>query len=65
MPGSLPLPHVDFVPPHPAINDLCHQSPVLVVRGEAVDHDGDGEGEDEYATEGAQSSDQFAGEGGG
>ncbi len=41
------------------------KEPVLVVGGEAVDYNGDGEGEDEDPQEGAQSSRQLPREGGG
>ena len=47
------------------VTDLIPPQPVLVVAGEAVDHDGDGEGEDEDAAEGAQAAYQLAREGGG
>ena len=47
------------------MTDLIPPQPVLVVAGEAVDHDGDGEGEDEDAAEGAQAAYQLAREGGG
>ena len=49
-------------------NDYPHLVPpqsVLVVAGEAVDHDGDGEGENEDATESTETADEFTGEGGG
>ena len=44
---------------------LVPPEPVLVVAGEAVDHDGDGEGEDEDAAESAEAADELAREGGG
>ena len=45
---DLPLPLGHLVPPEP----------VPVEAGEAVDHDGDGQGEDEQPSQGTKSADQ-------
>ena len=43
--------------------DLVPPQPVLVEDREAVDHDGDGEGEDEHPGQRAEPTDQFAQQG--
>ena len=47
------------------LTDLVPPQPVFVVAREAVDHDGDGEGQDEDAAEGTEAAYQLAREGGG
>ena len=41
-------------------NDLVPPQAVLVELGEAVDHNGDGQGEDEDPREGTEAPDQFS-----
>ena len=45
---------------------MCHfvaPKPILVVRGEGVDDDGDGKGQDEDAHDGANAADRLARDG--
>ena len=66
LPRSLPLPHVHLISPHPGHEIVKLESyillstPVLVVGGEAINHDGYGQGEDEDPGEGAAAPDDLA-----
>ena len=58
---SVPILHLELHPPDCLlVGHLVPPEPVLVVAGEAVDNDGDGQGEDEHAAEGAQPAQELA-----